>query len=264
MRYQYQSKGFKNDFYGFNNSINNWSPILFIILLNLTIYLFTNQNNWSIHNTFGISANNFQIWQPITYMFLHGGLTHLFFNMFLLWMFGKQLELIWGPIKFIRYYLITGIGAGLLIYIFSDAVTIGASGAIMAVLFAYGYIYPNRILFFWFIPMKAKYAILILIIMEISQELARNPGDNISHIGHLGGMFIGFIYLKYGNQISKYFSFIKIRKVSQNKNTTNLDIDDVDRILDKLKTDGWDGLSEHEKSTLFQASKKRRQDNHLN
>ena len=100
--------------------------------------------------------------------------------------------------------------------------------------------------------------------MEISQELARNPGDNISHIGHLGGMFIGFIYLKYGNQISKYFSFIKIRKVSQNKNTTNLDIDDVDRILDKLKTDGWDGLSEHEKSTLFQASKKRRQDNHLN
>ena len=72
------------------------------------------------------------------------------------------------------------------------------------------------------------------------------------------------VSIKYENQISKYCSFIKIRKVSQNQNTTNLDIDDVDRILDKLKTDGWDGLSEHEKSTLFQASKKRRQDNHLN
>jgi len=260
MRYQYQSQGFKNDFYGFKKK-SNLSPVLFIIIINIVIYLITN-NQWSAHQTFGISSTNFQIWQPITYMFLHGGLMHLFFNMFLLWMFGKRLERVWGGTKFISYYLITGIGAGILIYIFSDAVTIGASGAIMAILFAYGYIYPNQILLLWFIPMKAKYAILILIFMEISQELARNPGDNISHIGHLGGMFIGFLYLKFGHQMLKQLPFIKIKKTSNTNK--NIDVNAVDDILDKLKIKGWDGLSEQEKSTLFQASKKRNQDHHIN
>ena len=219
MRYQYQSQGFKNDFYGFKNKFN-WNAVFFIIILNVLIYLLTN-NSIALRRIFGISNQYFQIWQPLTYMFLHGGLSHLFFNMFLLWMFGKQLEFIWGPIKFIQYYLITGIGAGLLIYIFSDAITIGASGAIMAILFAYGYLYPNQMLFFWFIPMKAKYAILILIIMELSQELARNPSDNISHIGHLGGMLIGFLYLKFGNQFFKKFTFIKIKKVDENIKKTD-------------------------------------------
>ncbi len=258
MRYQYQSQGFKNDFYGIKNNFNT-NPVFLIIIINTLIYLTTN-NQWAIHQIFGISSTNFKIWQPVTYMFLHGGLTHLFFNMFLLWMFGSRLQTIWGPVKFISYYLITGIGAGILIYIFSDAVTIGASGAIMAILFAYGYIYPNQILFLWFVPMKAKYAILILIFLEISQELARNPGDNISHIGHLGGMLIGFIYLKYGHQILNFLPFIKIKK-SENKNQ-NIPLNNIDDILDKLKIEGWDGLSDKEKSILFQESKKRNQEDH--
>ena len=258
MRYQYQSQGFKNDFYGMKNNFNT-NPVFLIILINTLIYLTTN-NQWAIHQIFGISSTNFKIWQPITYMFLHGGLTHLFFNMFLLWMFGSRLQTIWGPAKFIRYYFITGIGAGILIYIFSDAVTIGASGAIMAILFAYGYIYPNQILFLWFIPMKAKYAILMLIFLEISQELARNPGDNISHIGHLGGMLIGFLYLKFGHQILKSLPFIKIKK-AENQNQ-NISLNNIDDILDKLKIEGWDGLSDKEKSILFQESKKRNQEDH--
>ena len=175
-------------------------------------------------------------------------------------MFGNQLEKLWGSIKFLTYYLITGIGAGILIYIFSNGVTIGASGAVMAVLFAYGYIYPNQMLFLWFIPMKAKHAILVLILMEISQELSRNPLDNISHIGHLGGMLIGFIYLKFGNKIIKKLPFIKIRK----KSKPNSEVESVDLILDKLKREGWNGLNEKEKSKLFQASKKRNQDQHIN
>ena len=258
MRYQYQSQGFKNDFYGMKNNFNT-NPVFLIIIINTLIYLTTN-NQWAIHQIFGISSTNFKIWQPVTYMFLHGGLTHLFFNMFLLWMFGSRLQTIWGPAKFIRYYFITGIGAGILIYIFSDAVTIGASGAIMAILFAYGYIYPNQILFLWFIPMKAKYAILMLIFLEISQELARNPGDNISHIGHLGGMLIGFLYLKFGHQILKSLPFIKIKK-AENQNQ-NISLNNIDDILDKLKIEGWDGLSDKEKSILFQESKKRNQEDH--
>ena len=258
MRYQYKSQGFQNDYYGSKKSLYS-SSINVLILLNILIYLFSN-NQWSIHQIFGVSTENFLIWQPLTYMFFHGGFAHLFFNMFLLWMFGNQLEKLWGPIKFLTYYLITGIGAGVLIYIFSNGVTIGASGAVMAVLFAYGYIYPNQMLFLWFIPMKAKHAILVLILMEISQELSRNPLDNISHIGHLGGMLIGFIYLKFGNQIIKKLPFIKIRK----KSKPNSEVESVDLILDKLKREGWNGLNEKEKSKLFQASKKRNQDQHIN
>ena len=258
MRYQFKSQGFQNDYFGHKKKFH-FSPITVIIALNILIFLFSN-NQWSIHQIFGVSTNNFIIWQPLTYMFFHGGITHLFFNMFLLWMFGHQLQKLWGPIKFLTYYLTTGIGAGILIYIFSDGVTIGASGAVMAILFAYGYIYPNQMLFLWFIPMKAKYAILILIFMEIAQELSRNPLDNISHIGHLGGMLIGFLYLKFGHKILNILPFIKIRKNTKLKD----EIDNVDLILDKLKQDGWDGLSENEKSILFQASKKRNQDHHIN
>ena len=258
MRYQFKSQGFQNDYFG-NKKKLHYSPITAIIALNILIFLFSN-NQWSVHQIFGVSANNFIIWQPLTYMFFHGGVTHLFFNMFLLWMFGNQLQKLWGPIKFLTYYLTTGIGAGILIYLFSDGVTIGASGAVMAILFAYGYIYPNQMLFLWFIPMKAKHAILILIFMEIAQELSRNPLDNISHIGHLGGMLIGFLYLKFGHQILNRLPFIKIRKKTKLKD----DIDNVDLILDKLKQDGWDGLSENEKSILFQASKKRNKDHHIN
>ena len=258
MRYQFKSQGFQNDYFGHKNKFH-FSPITVIIALNVLIFLFSN-NQWSIHQIFGVSANNFIIWQPLTYMFFHGGVTHLFFNMFLLWMFGNQLQKLWGPIKFLTYYLTTGIGAGILIYLFSDGVTIGASGAVMAILFAYGYIYPNQMLFLWFIPMKAKHAILILIFMEIAQELSRNPLDNISHIGHLGGMLIGFLYLKFGHKILNILPFIKIRKNTKLKD----EIDNVDLILDKLKQDGWDGLSENEKSILFQASKKRNKDHHIN
>ena len=258
MRYQFKSQGFQNDYFGHKKKLH-YSPITVIIALNILIFLFSN-NQWSIHQIFGVSANNFIIWQPLTYMFFHGGVTHLFFNMFLLWMFGNQLQKLWGPIKFLTYYLTTGIGAGILIYLFSDGVTIGASGAVMAILFAYGYIYPNQMLFLWFIPMKAKHAILILIFMEIAQELSRNPLDNISHIGHLGGMLIGFLYLKFGYKILNRLPFIKIRKKTKLKD----DIDNVDLILDKLKQDGWDGLSENEKSILFQASKKRNKDHHIN
>ena len=258
MRYQFKSQGFQNDYFGHKKKLH-YSPITAIIALNILIFLFSN-NQWSVHQIFGVSANNFIIWQPLTYMFFHGGITHLFFNMFLLWMFGNQLQKLWGPIKFLTYYLTTGIGAGILIYLFSDGVTIGASGAVMAILFAYGYIYPNQMLFLWFIPMKAKHAILILIFMEIAQELSRNPLDNISHIGHLGGMLIGFLYLKFGRKILNRLPFIKIRKKTKLKD----DIDNVDLILDKLKQDGWDGLSENEKSILFQASKKRNKDHHIN
>ena len=263
MKYQYTSEGFENDLYNKKNQFQ-LNGVNFLILFNVVIYLLVGPNNLFIHYLFGVSSNNFEIWQLFTYMFLHGGLMHLFFNMFLLWMFGRTIESVWGTYKFLKYYFLTGIGSGLCIYLFGQATTIGASGAVMAVLFAYGYLYPNRMLLFYFVPMKAKYCILILILMELSQELLRN--DNISHVGHLGGMFFGYIYLKFGDKLfGNKFSFIKIKKVPKDKKGHPAsDINNIDEILDKLKLEGWDGLTENEKSRLFQASKDRKNNHHIN
>ena len=274
MRYQYTSQGYKNDFYGpsktFKINITN-----LIISLNILIHFFISMMDVAdiknIHLTFAINASDFQLWDLFTYMFLHGDMIHLAFNMFILWMFGNPMEAVWGAKKFLVYYLITGIGSGLIILSLSSPVvtpqgflqypwTIGASGAIMAVLFAYGYLYPNRMLLFYFIPMKAKYCILILILMEIVQEIFTN--DQISHVGHLGGMFIGFIYLLFSEGKIYNFSFIKVRK--KKKSHPENDIDYVDKILDKLKLKGWNGLTDDEKSVLFKASKERKNNQHLN
>ena len=263
MRYQYSSDGFKKDFYG-NRDQFNFNIVNSIIVINIVIYFFTNAstNYWNL--SFGLNSQDFRIWQLFTYMFLHANIIHLFFNMFLLWMFGKQIESVWGSQKFISYYLITGIGSGFFIWLLSDSITIGASGAIMAILFSYGYLYPNRKLIFYFIPMKAKYCILILIITELSQELLRNPSDNVSHVGHLGGMFVGYLYLKFGKNAFSFIPFIKIKKVKKNIDTDEPISTNIDIILDKLKLKGWEGLTEAEKSQLYKASKQKQKHNSIN
>lgn len=263
MRYQYTSDGFKKDFY-YQKTKNQFNAVHLIIFINLIIYFFTQQTTNTINQLFGINNNNFQIWQLFTYMFLHAGFMHIFFNMFLLWMFGRKIELVWGPAKFISYYLISGLGAGMFIWLLSDSITIGASGAVMAILFAYGYLYPNRTLLFYLIPMKAKYCIFILIITELSQELLRNPSDNVSHVGHLGGMLVGYLYIKFGKQIFSKISFIKIRKVKNKIKNGRDTINDIDAILDKLKIEGWNGLTESEKSKLYTASKQKQKHNSIN
>ena len=258
MKYQYTSKGFERDYYSTKNQYN---AVTLIIIINVFIFLITGNNNSIINQIFGLNSNNFKAWQVLTYMFLHAGLIHLFFNMFLLWMFGRQIENVWGTKYFLQYYIFSGLGAGFFIWLLSDSITIGASGAVMAVLFAYAYLYPNRTLLFYLIPMKAKYCILILIITELAQELLRSPYDNVSHIGHLGGMLVGYIYIKYGKILFSKLSFIKIKKVNPSvKNKINK----VDLILDKLKLKGWDGLTDEEKTILYKASKEKQRHDSIN
>jgi membrane associated rhomboid family serine protease len=266
MRYQYTSDGFQKDFYG-KNKFFKYTAVNSLILINLFISFFPSQfgfDRTTINHIFGLNSDNFQIWQLFTYMFLHAGLMHLFFNMFLLWMFGKQIESIWGAKKFISYYLIAGLGSGFFIWLLSNSITIGASGAVMAILFAYGYLYPNRTLLFYLIPMKAKYCILILIITELLQELLRNPSDNVSHVGHLGGMFVGYLYLKFGKQIFYKVPFIRIKRVKTKTQNEEISTGNIDIILDKLKLEGWDGLTEDEKSKLYQASKEKEEHHSIN
>lgn len=169
-------------------------------------------------------ADDFNPAQLISYMFMHGGFTHLFFNMFAVWMFGRILEQIWGPKKFLFYYIACGIGAGLiqeLVQYIQYAVqlsaydkvdlgegmaqylnlmnTVGASGAVYAILLAFGMLFPNEKMFIIPIPfpIKAKYFVAGYAIIELMEGIANNPTDNVAHFAHLGGMIFGFILIMY-------------------------------------------------------------------
>lgn len=180
------------------------------------------------------SSPQFQPYQLITHMFTHGSFAHIFFNMFALWMFGAILENVWGPKRFLIFYIACGLGAAVL-YIavhafqlhqitgsftiapndngaifgnYTDtqlsqlsaifAPTVGASGAIYGVLLAFGMLFPNSLVYVYFLlPIKAKYLVIILAAIELYFGFMNNPGDNIAHFAHLGGMLVGFIMIKF-------------------------------------------------------------------
>ena len=139
------------------------------------------------------------LWQGVTYLFLHGGFLHILFNMLALWMFGTELEWLWGTPRFVRFYFVTGIGAALCSTIVSPNSTIpiiGASGAIYGLLAAYGLLFPDRILLLYFvIPIKAKYFVLMLGAVAFWFSLT-SGGGGVAHVAHLGGMLFGWLYLR--------------------------------------------------------------------
>jgi membrane associated rhomboid family serine protease len=144
---------------------------------------------------------HFAIWQLVTYLFLHGGVWHLVFNMLTLWMFGSPLERDWGTRRFLKYYFICGIGAGLCDVLLNAMLghwntrTIGASGAIYGLLLAFGVCYPDQtVLMNFLFPIKAKYMVMIYAAIELWMSIGVNSG--VSNIAHLGGMAVGYVYLK--------------------------------------------------------------------
>lgn len=155
-------------------------------------------------------VTGFRFWQPATYMFLHGSIGHIFFNMLVLWMFGVQLERLWGPAYFLRFYFVTGVGAGiativagLLPFEFSGptwvGVTIGASGAIYGLLMAFAVYYPNApILVFFVFPIPARYFVMIIGAIAFL-SVPRDAG--VAHVAHLAGLVVGYLYLKRGTGI---------------------------------------------------------------
>lgn len=167
-----------------------------------------------------IGASDFQPYQLVTYMFMHGDFGHLFFNMFALWMFGNTLENIWGPNRFLLFYFACGIGAGLvqelvqyiqyattlqgyanvnmggLSQYLNLLTTVGASGAVYGILLAFGMMFPNSTLYIYFaIPIKAKWFVLIYGIIELFAGFS--AVDNVAHFAHLGGMLFGLILILY-------------------------------------------------------------------
>jgi membrane associated rhomboid family serine protease len=142
------------------------------------------------------------LWQLGTYIFLHGGIFHLLFNLLALWMFGGELENYLGSKKFLRYFLFCGIGAGICTVLFTPALyqripVIGASGAIYGLLLAYGWLFPNRLIYVYFLfPIPAKYFVIIFGLIEFFSSI-QGPGGGVSHLTHLGGLLFGLIYMAY-------------------------------------------------------------------
>jgi membrane associated rhomboid family serine protease len=140
------------------------------------------------------------LWQLVTYMFLHGGISHLIFNLLALWMFGGELENYWGSRKFLGYFLFCGIGAGICTVVFTPyqfIPVIGASGAIYGILLAFGWLFPNRLIYIYFLfPIPAKYMVIIFGLIELFSS-ASGTGGGIAHLTHLGGLLFGLFYMAY-------------------------------------------------------------------
>ncbi|TLY29490.1 MAG: rhomboid family intramembrane serine protease [Ignavibacteria bacterium] len=232
-------------------------------------------------------GGGFQVWQLFTYLFMHANFIHLLFNMFALWMFGMELENDWGSRKFLSYYLICGLGAGLSNLFIGPLLgpvgppTVGASGAIFGVLIAFGVIYPDRPIFLYFLlPIRARYFIMFYIFMELYYELTGSAAG-VAHLAHLGGAAVGFVYLMIdqrripfqriisrarqrivpSEKVEEYSSYDPRRAVDAKYSDVpdpedHVDQQRIDEILDKISQHGYQSLTESEKKILFDASKK--------
>ena len=202
--------------------------LLIINILAFLAYYVLKMRGVDLNNICGLHfflASDFQVWQLITYMFMHANFEHIFFNMFGLWMFGCVIENVWGPKRFLLYYLVCGVGAGLLqevsqfvqLYItlspqiqlselfsldpsvrmaLNSWTTVGASGAIYAILLAFGMTFPEERIFIFPlpIPIKAKWFVMIYVAIELASALG-SSGDGVAHFAHLGGMIFGIILI---------------------------------------------------------------------
>ena len=210
------------------------------------------------------------VWQLATYMFLHGGVIHILLNMFYLVMFGSDLERWWGSREFLKYYFICGIGAGLIqvltTYLFhwnSSVPVIGASGAVFGVLIAYAMAFPNRQILLWFvIPISARVLVAIFAFIELAMTVEYRGGDSVARFAHLGGMLVGYLYLKketIGWWVKK--SLGESRRPSRRRFRRDREEDmqsTIDEILEKISREGMGSLSEEEKQLLHESAERAR------
>lgn len=213
------------------------TPVVkWLLIINLSVWIVVqlileNLTSWPITRLFSLVPQQllmeFQIWKPLTYMFFHSnGVSHILFNMLMLWFFGSELESRWGGKAFLKYYLTTGVGAALLYSLGILAYSlisghgaslfqpvIGASGAIFGLMIAHGILFSERIVYFFMIfPMKNKYFVMILAAVEVvSLVTAEVTGQNsgVAYLAHIGGLIVGFLYLRLWAMIKESKSNMK-------------------------------------------------------
>ena len=294
--------------------------LLIINVLAFFAHVVLKDHGFSMNDTFGlhfIMASDFQFYQLFTYMFMHANVSHLFFNMFALWMFGCTIERAWGSQRFLAFTLLCGVGAGIfqeLAQFVSYAVqglaaydsvnisgmimsmdsylnqwnTVGFSGAVYGILLGFGMTYPEERIFVFPLPfpIKGKWFVCIYAAIELFSALSTS-NDNVAHIAHLGGMVVGFFIIRYwkykyehrygssnfqgwdGYEIKSrqsFFGRVKqwFRDFSENtfRSSSNSSTDseeerekkrqkEIARILDKIKRNGYDSLTDEERRKLF-------------
>lgn len=237
-------------------------------------------------------GGGFLPWQVITYQFMHAGFWHLLFNMFFgLWMFGPEIEHLWGPRRFLIFYLVCGTVAGIFQLVLGPvlepgrtSVVVGASGSIFGVLVAFAMMFPDRYIYLWFlIPVKVKYFVMFIIAMGV---FAVGGQSQVANLAHLGGAFAGYIYMlalrrggAWGGAFRRVQSWAKdmnrprpihgerdvvdakiidLTDLKQSKTTSEEELLEtrMNEILDKVSQSGYQSLTEEEKKILFEASKR--------
>jgi len=272
-------QGYRKSSFGFGPSL---TPTIKVLLAaNITVYLLqfmlgeSSAGIW-FDRFFGLvprkAVAGLHLWQFGTYMFLHATFMHIFWNMFIIWMFGSELESLWGRRGFLQYYFVTGAGAGLVYFLLMPLVEpatayaplIGASGACFGLLMAYGLLFPERRIMLWFlIPVKVKWFVLGIGIFEL---LSIWQSDSVGHLAHLGGLLFGYIYLRGGKKwLDRLLGARRKRKAGSRFRVVDDEPErdpvaqaDVDRILEKISREGLDSLTREEQEILRRASRKRK------
>jgi membrane associated rhomboid family serine protease len=229
---------------------------------------------------FNVSEVYKEPWTIITYMFVHAGFLHVFFNMLMLFFFGPPLEEQWGQKEFIKYYLICGVGGALFTLIFGGGTIVGASGAIYGIMLAYALNWPDSLIWIYAIfPVKAKYLVLFLGALSFFFAFA-GPADGIAHFAHLGGLVVGYVYLKKGWEVKARWNGLRKRlkkrkfsvvpggstsKGARSPRRTSKEADEearilevVDLLLDKIAAHGLDSLTPEERQFLDDVSRRRK------
>lgn len=204
-------------------------------------------------------------WQLVTYSFLHGSGFHLFINMLILWMFGTHIERFWGSQKFLTYYFVCVVGAAIVhLATGTQSPAIGASGGIYGLLLAFGLLFPDSVIYMFFLlPMRAIQAVLLIGLIALASAMS-SGGSRIAHFAHLGGMLTGYLYFKFPIW-RENFRFLQMERKFKNPKgrrgpnlTKQDDINqEVDRILEKISAQGVESLTSEEHKTMERYAKKK-------
>lgn len=261
--YQYDSRPTRR---GFGFGPGAVSPFIKVMILSNIIVFIIQKLYPELTYLLGLTPSRFfsefpnLLYQPLTYMFLHGGIGHIFFNMFVLWMFGTEIERSWGSKSFGRFYILAGLAGAFLTLVANSSQPypiIGASAAIYGVLVAYWIMYPNRYLYIYFLfPIKVKWAIPGMMLLGFLFS-----AGNIAHMAHLGGAVFGYLYLKMDWRWIYVTKWLKNRsyrrqeaKLVKNRQQAEDVMKRVDAILDKINEVGIENISKDDRKFLEEAS----------
>ena len=259
-------------------SLQRMSPgVKFLVLSNVAVFVISAIVGPAFSQLFGLVPHQVLqerwVWQPVTYMFVHGGFLHLLFNMFMLWMFGMAVEAQWGTGEFLKYYFVCGLSVALVkvaVWPHSTIPLIGASGAIFGLLVAFAMLYPESVVYlYFFIPVKAAHMAVLCGAMEFFMMLGQGNGG-VDHFAHLTGLGVGYVYIRWWWVLKLRMKAAlsgmaaqpvqtpgrasgrraRPRSAPQPKPEASASMEDVDRILDKILASGLDSLSSEEREVM--------------